>query len=73
MSEINRMVRITIEQMTEPADVHLAEIEAEHVIEVDDVDGAVLDSFAIVNGVRLPIPCGAADMDRFYAMEASHV
>ncbi|PVX84323.1 hypothetical protein [Paraburkholderia unamae] len=74
MARIERCVRITIEQMTEPDDVLLAEIEADHVIETD-IDGEVLDSFAIVNGAKLPIPVSEDQMNAFYraAWGAAHV
>ncbi|MGA7781135.1 MAG: hypothetical protein WCA85_25975 [Paraburkholderia sp.] len=70
MSKIERMVRITIEQMTEPRDVMLAQVEVAHSLVFDDLTGEVLESYAEFNGqVIVDIPYNAAELQRHLKTE----
>jgi hypothetical protein len=73
VSTIERMVRITIEQMTEPEDVMLAQIETTHYLVIGDLTEQVLDSYAIIDGAHVAIPCSEPELQRYFKAQRAEV
>jgi hypothetical protein len=66
VAAFHRMVRITIEQMTEPKDVMLGQLEVPSFLVVGDLTGKVEAYFAIAFGAHIQLPINERELEAYF-------